>query len=148
MKYIDYTWEDFELDIIHVEHYLKYSCPVKRFDLVCGIACGGNNFMGKLRGRLGLPYDVIKAASYRNEKRGELLAEIPGSIKRDFSNSNILVVDDICDSGRTMEYIIGEISQYAKPFAMTLFHKDSSIFKPDYYVRKAEEDNWIRFCWE
>jgi len=52
----------------------------------------------------------------------------------------ILVVDDIADTGKTLDGF-----QILFPIA-TLYYKPRSIVKPKFYVRETE--NWIVFPWE
>ena len=68
----------------------------------------------------------------------------------DFSKSkNILIVDDIADSGETLKALYNHFT-LANPLlhfkTATLFYKKSSVFEPDYWVREAE--GWIDFFWE
>lgn len=52
----------------------------------------------------------------------------------------VLIVDDICDSGKTLV----SFSEY---ISATLYHRKNKIIKPTYYVADAE-DKWIVFPWE
>ena len=58
---------------------------------------------------------------------------------------NVLVVDDICHSGRTFEmikyYDAGHHCFYA-----SLFYRKESVVKPDLYLEETED--WIVFPWE
>lgn len=58
----------------------------------------------------------------------------------EFYTGTILVVDDIADTGRTLDG-----KQMLFPTA-TLFYKPRSIVKPTFYVR--ETTDWIVFPWE
>ena len=58
------------------------------------------------------------------------------------SDSNIVVVDDIVDSGETA------IPYFDRYQIGTLFWREGSSFKPDYYAEKLETDVWIKFPWE
>lgn len=63
---------------------------------------------------------------------------------------NILIVDDIIDTGDTMHVILDDIDEFSEfeynKFTCSLFYKPHSKFKPDYYVK--ETSNWIVFPWE
>ena len=63
--------------------------------------------------------------------------------KRDISN-HTLVVDDICDSGRTMIKFLSELE--VKPWTLSIFHKPSSEFEPNIWLRRTV--NWQIFPWE
>ncbi len=53
--------------------------------------------------------------------------------------SNILIVDDICDTGRTLE-------KYKDFKTATLFYKERASVMPDFYVEVVEK--WQIFPWE
>ena len=56
---------------------------------------------------------------------------------------NILVVDDICDTGKTFQ----DIELYGFQTA-ALFLRLDSPFKPELFSRISEDDSWIVFPWE
>ncbi len=61
---------------------------------------------------------------------------------------SVLVVDDIVDSGDTMQAVIATLQErYPDTTFKTgaLFYKEDARFQPDFKVRRAEE--WIRFFW-
>lgn len=64
------------------------------------------------------------------------------------SNKEILIVDEIADSGETLTTIT-EILQAKYPDiaikTATLFQKHTARFKPDFFVREATQ--WIDFFW-
>jgi len=66
------------------------------------------------------------------------------------SNSKrVLLIDDIADSGETLIATKRElISKYPdiELKVATLFYKESSLFKPDFYIKEAP--SWIDFFWE
>ncbi len=61
----------------------------------------------------------------------------------------VLIIDDIVDSGETMQEILkilnGKFPNVEFKLA-TLFYKTKALVKPDYSVREANE--WIDFFWE
>jgi len=61
----------------------------------------------------------------------------------------VLVIDDIVDSGETMQEILKILNEKLPNVEFklaTLFYKSTAILKPDYSVREANE--WIDFFWE
>jgi hypothetical protein len=59
-----------------------------------------------------------------------------------FKNEDILLVDDICDSGVTMK-------DYAPRFiTATLCLRYISETIPEYYGEKIKDDRWLVFPWE
>jgi hypoxanthine phosphoribosyltransferase len=57
---------------------------------------------------------------------------------------NILIVDDICDSGRTLKRFKFEENIYTA----TLHWKQSSEYQPHYFWEIAYENEWIVYPWE
>jgi len=59
----------------------------------------------------------------------------------------ILLLDDIYDSGRTMEAVL-EYLKGEDITTATLLWKETAPKKPDYYAQIAEKNTWIIFPWE
>ncbi|GAA4721463.1 phosphoribosyltransferase [Isoptericola chiayiensis] len=65
-------------------------------------------------------------------------SELPGS--------RVLVVDDVADSGRTLELVMRKLGERgADARSAVLYTKPRSIIRPDYSWR--ETDLWITFPW-
>jgi hypoxanthine phosphoribosyltransferase len=58
-----------------------------------------------------------------------------------------LIIDDIHDSGKTMEAVLEHLKGKEVTTA-TIFWKESAKNKPDYYAEVAKENEWIVFPWE
>lgn len=63
-------------------------------------------------------------------------------------DKNVLVVDDVADSGRTIQLVVDTISVYAPKSlkSSVLYVKPWSTYIPDYYYSITDE--WIVFPWE
>ncbi|MDO8143014.1 MULTISPECIES: phosphoribosyltransferase [unclassified Isoptericola] len=65
-------------------------------------------------------------------------AELPGS--------RVLVVDDVADSGRTLDLVMRLVREKgAEARAAVLYTKPRSVYRPEYTWR--ETDRWITFPW-
>jgi len=90
---------------------------------------------------------TINAVSYNNETKFQQvkISNIP-----DLNNKqNILIVDDIVDSGETMAEVIKIFKQKYPNVnikCLSIFYKDTACIKPDFKVKKANQ--WIEFFWE
>lgn len=66
----------------------------------------------------------------------------------DVRGKNILVVDDVSDTGKTLNVAVNFLSLYGpkKILTATLYFKPWSMYRPDYYA--YETDAWIIFPWD
>tara|TARA_R110001592_G_scaffold333942_1_gene618037 strand:+ start:775 stop:1206 length:432 start_codon:yes stop_codon:yes gene_type:complete len=95
---------------------------------ICGIPRGGLIPAVLLSHKTGIPYQQISSSSIS-----------PGA-----DLSHVLFVDDICDSGKTLEKIR---NTYNKCRILTLLNKTSASSQPDIYWKTTECD-WAEFPWE
>lgn len=88
----------------------------------------------------------LKTYAGVNQKRNniELYQEIPNSLE----NENILLVDDVADSGVSLQHACHYLS--AKKIknikTVTLFYKKKSVIKPDFFM--FETNKWVVFPFE
>lgn len=91
--------------------------------------------------------ESIKASSYRDdpEKQGEI--KISGLENVIPSGKEIrLVVDDMVDSGKTLEMVMAEIRaviETAPVFSAVFLKKLSSTFQPDFVAMKQAITGWV-----
>ena len=57
---------------------------------------------------------------------------------------NILIVDDICDSGKTLKQFKFEENVYTA----TLHYKTTADYEPHFWWKIAPENEWIVYPWE
>jgi hypoxanthine phosphoribosyltransferase len=62
----------------------------------------------------------------------------------------LLIVDDICDSGQTMKEVFDHYSnQGHRVWTASLYYKEGAVITPDFYWQKIpEESPWIIFPFE
>lgn len=66
---------------------------------------------------------------------------------KDHPGKQMLVVDDIVDTGKTFERLVEFTDVQDIPFkSLTIYHKPDSTFRPDIIVK--ETTSWIVFPWE
>jgi len=117
------------------------------FDTIIGIARGGLT----LSHLLGEYYNIrqvytINTIGYDDTQKLEStqLFNIPNLKEA----HNILIVDDIVDSGDTLELVLGTLErQYpmATFKSASLFYKPTATIQPNWYLKEATE--WIDFFW-
>ena len=59
---------------------------------------------------------------------------------------NTLIVDDIADTGVTLDRLIGKFTK-GKPLVVTLYYHNESCFVPNWHYR-LKTSKWIVFPWE
>ena len=100
---------------------------------------------------LGIALDLrkvytINAVSFFNKVQEELqISNIPELS----GNQRILIVDEIIDSGTSMDKVLSvlkSINPNIEFKTASIYHKPSAIHAPDYTLREAKE--WIEFFWE
>jgi hypoxanthine phosphoribosyltransferase len=97
---------------------------------------------------------VVNINSYTDEnKRGFLdltKFQLPPQLKE---YDSIIIVDDINDSGNTLQYVIDRVFEYTNHiisvWSITLFEKKASTIYTIYCPnRDIDKDTWIKFFWE
>lgn len=75
--------------------------------------------------------------------------EISVHEKLEVKGFKTLVVDEVVDTGKTMDRTVKLLSDLGARSVKTavLHYKSTSIFKPDYYVEKLYEPAWIYYPW-
>ena len=70
-------------------------------------------------------------------------------LNADIKDKNVLLVDDITDTGDTLRVSIEYLKSFGPKEIRTavLIHKTCSVITPDYFVRKVEKWKWIIFPW-
>ena len=131
------TWEDFDDGAFEIAKYYR-SKGIKK---IVGIQRGGLPLAVKLSNTMRLPMEVL------NYQTRDGIPDINGAFEfiKTLGNLNeVLFVDDICDSGRT----IGELRQLSKALRFsTLITRDSSLveFTPQH---RGFDGDWVTFPWE
>ncbi len=91
---------------------------------------------------------VVEVKFYRGLEEKAEKPIITQPLVADVRGKSVLIVDDVVDSGRTLQ-IVAEQARLrgAKDLkSAALFYKPRSIVRPDYYIMKTTK--WILFPWE
>ncbi|QOY54995.1 phosphoribosyltransferase [Candidatus Sulfurimonas marisnigri] len=142
MKY--YSYENFKNDTNKLISQVKKS----EFDVIVAVARGGLALSHVMAEGLNIrDVQSIRTELYDETCKREELT-IFGSA--DFTDiKKVLVVDDIADSGDTLNAVMKHLRGCFKEVefkSATLFYKKTSIYEPDFWVNEA--DDWIDFFWE
>ena len=118
-------------------------------DLILAIARGGLF----LAGALGYALDVKNLFTMNVEfytgvdQRLDLPVVLPPTLDRvDITGMNVLVADDVADTGKTLELVRNFCSGYvAAVRTAVIYEKPQSVVHADYVWRRT--DRWINFPW-
>jgi len=88
--------------------------------------------------------------SYKGQSRGQIFEYQSLNEYGGLRDANILIVDDIADSGETFRYatnkFLGHGCEHIK--TASVFYKPCSAFKPDFYAEEVTSNTWIVQPWE
>lgn len=88
--------------------------------------------------------------SYEGTTRGHIHEYQSIDCYEALTDAEVLIVDDIADSGKTFEYATTKFKSQGceKVKTAAVFYKPCSKFKPDYFAQEIEKDTWIVQPWE
>ena len=146
---IKYTWDLFDQDIKSIIDQIHFSEWIP--DYIVGVKRGGLIPAIKLSHSINKPM-IMMSCQLRDSQDNEVRLYEVEEISKD---KNILIVDDICDSGITLSQII--LKFIANGFDINnlktcaLFYNSEQNFTVDYFTRKLKRSvntEWIHFPWE
>jgi uncharacterized protein len=139
-----YSWREFDNDCDALIELIEQS-GFEPKSVIC-IASGGLALGAKLKNIMKLPLTVFSLSSYDDEERKEINIHKPFVIS---TEGPYLLIDDICDSGRTMRQAYEHlVNGGAEVRTATLHYKEESEFKPDWFLNKVEDNIWTVYPWE
>ena len=145
MSYLVIGWDEF--------YSLSYSLSKKiqksntSFDYCIAIARGGLSLAQVLADLLSLPATSCTISSYDGTKKlssPKMTCDIGVGVK----DKNVLLVDDVSDSGETFQVACDYLEkQKVAAFTTASLHiKPKTTFIPDFYMEST--DKWIVYPWE
>ena len=142
---IRYSWQEFDRDILLIIKQIYDSGWMPQF--IVGIKRGGLVPAVSLSHKMHLPLSVISCQLRDGKEELDPLEVI--NLPKD---ARLLVVDDICDSGKTLEKVFYSLKKdFPNVRACSLFYNIRQNFLSDYKARKIDRDyerGWIIFPWE
>ena len=144
MEKLYYSYDMFKIDALE----LSFLCKNFTSDAILGIARGGltlSHFMSQVLNQRNV--FTLNTISYdgRIQKDNVEVFNIPSLEKF----RKVLIVDDIIDSGKTIEKVMILLKKGYPNIEFkvaSLFYKEDALVKPDFTINKA--DKWIDFFWE
>ena len=118
-------------------------------EIIIAVARGGMLLAGSLTYALGVKLtDAINVEFYTdvNETLPDPVLLAPLLDTNAIEGKQLLVVDDVADSGRTLQLVVDLLKRWgADVRSAVLYGKPRSIVEPDYVWKKT--DDWIVFPW-
>ena len=109
----------------------------KEVHLIC-VLKGGVFFMCELAKRITVPVsmDFMSVSSYGDDTKSSGVVRIAKDLDEPLEGKDVLIVEDIIDSGRTLSYLM-KVLQERKPASMRLC---TLLDKPDRRVKMVDVD--------
>lgn len=138
------SWDDVTECVQHIAAQIGYDTP----DCIVGLTRGGLVPAVQLSHMFNAPLYVLNVSL-----RDKMAGEDNFDWEEISQYSNILIIDDINDSGKTFKYVMDECYHHMVnlPKFAALLSKESSQFTPAFvgeHINKEKENEWIVFPWE
>lgn len=138
-----YSYEDFKKDTNILIKEVEEFKP----EAILAIARGGFSLAHCMAEGLNIrDVQSIRTELYDNDCKRD---DISFFGECSFDSKRVLLVDDIADSGETLNHVMNYLESKFTDIefkSCTLFYKKSSIYEPDFWIKEA--DAWIEFFWE
>lgn len=119
----------------------------EKVNQIVAISRGGLTLGHLLSDFLRIPIATFTIQSYSDiQKQGEV--SITEELSVNIKGKNVLLVDDVADSGTTLKRAISYLKEFkpAHVTTVTMFYKPRSIYRPDYFAKQTTK--WILFPYE
>lgn len=141
------TWADYGIGIRELAR--RIADDGFQPDVILGIARGGLIPTGSLGYALSIKNCYILNVEYYTDvdERLEVPVILPPYLELiDLEHADILVVDDVADTGHTLAKVYEFVAHSVRSTrAAVLYEKSGSVIKCDYVWRRT--DRWINFPW-
>jgi len=116
-------------------------------EVIIGIARGGWVPARILSDLLDIEYVAnMRVEFYTEPGVTKKTPTISQKVSTDIKGKRVLLVDDVSDTGHSIDLAFKSLQDAKEVRTATLHFKPHSIFKPDYFI--AETSEWIVYPWE
>ncbi len=139
------TWNQlYELLLNQAHKVLQSGKP----DLIIAIARGGTIPARILSDLLEIPYFSVQVKLYNDIAHAGAKPELKQPLTGSAKGKRVLLVDDIADSGRSLQFTVAYLKEEGAEQVQTatLYFKPTCAVPPDYYEKTT--CNWVVFPWE
>ena len=147
-EYVKLSWENIENYCNKIADSVFKSCLIP--DVIISIGRGGmipsRILSDMLKVNQVYMYNIRLYTGVNKRDSVPKLEFFSGTVEK----KNVLLVDDIMDSGLTIEAVLNDIrsKRIAGARVATLLCKKHNIRRPAFYAAESEENQWIIFPWE
>ncbi|HLP90350.1 MAG TPA: phosphoribosyltransferase [Nostocaceae cyanobacterium] len=143
------SWSDYHYKIEQLAAKIYQS--EWKFDQIVCLARGGLR-VGDILSRIyDTPLAILATSSYNGagkQERGSLIVSRHLTMTNDSLGTKILLVDDLVDSGVTLQQTIPWLKQYTNSAieeirTAVIWYKACSVIVPDYYTDYLPDNPWI-----
>ena len=146
MKKTYYTWQQFDNDVTRLVRKLQRS--KYKPGTIVGMARGGLPLAVVLSHRLHCPLLIVSAKTYADNKK-QMDTVILNSSFTVPLKSPVLIVDEVADSGKTLQVLMSHFESCGVELkTLTLHYKPRSAVKPNFYADIKANEEWICYPWE
>jgi len=124
-------------------------------DLIIGIGRGGlipaTLLAYKLKVKSVMNYSIQTYKDDNTQDENFVIIQEPSAEISNYKTKNVLVIDDLSDTGTTFQYIVDRLRanyNLENIKTATLCIKEHTKFIPDFYIQKYSSDTWLTFPWE
>ncbi len=145
IDYLPVSWEEYHSLARKLAE--KLLTDKARVDEVVAISRGGLTLGHLLTDLLRVPISTFTIQSYSNLlEKGEVTITKP--LATPLNGKRVLLVDDVSDTGTTLERAIEYLKMFSpkKIYTLTMFYKPHSVYKPNYFAKTTSA--WIMFPYE
>ncbi len=146
-RFLPVSWRDVEEGCLRIAEQIRRDG--ENIDLIVGVLRGGWVPARLLSDYLGVDrIGVVEVKFYRGVGDRAERPVITQPLVVEARGKTVLVVDDVADTGKTLNTVTDFLSLYGprKILTATIYVKPWSIIRPDYYA--YETDAWIIFPWD
>jgi hypoxanthine phosphoribosyltransferase len=121
------------------------------FDWYIAIARGGlvpTALLSQITGQRNI--DTFCIQRYGEDNKERSISNIDVKNLKHLRNQRILIIDDLLDHGRTMQFVTNTVKLYGPRDikVAVIYWKPRSVVAPDFYIEKCDDDTWVKFGWE
>ena len=138
--------EDVNKRISEVAEQISKDYEGKQIHLIC-ILKGGVFFTCELAKRITVPVtmDFMSVSSYGDDTKSSGVVRIVKDLDESLADKEVLIVEDIIDSGRTLAYLIEVLKQRGPKSIHLSIHLCTLLDKPERRVKKQVKVDYTCF---